>query len=428
MEVDSRQFLTRNKLLKGLPDEQVCRVAQLVRAEAFAKGAVVVRQAEIPQRVYLLGEGRVQVRRSLPGYEESAVAELGPGDFFGEMAVIIGSPVHSASVIALTPLSTLSLSSTDFTGLLGEYPEMTQNILSNIIVALQGLNQRWLESLRVEKQVLELKVRERTRELEKVNQRVHRELVLAQSIQRNLLPESRKSFPGISVQTEYIPCDELGGDITGVFQVDETRLAVYGGDVCGHGVYAAMVMTYVKKLIETSVKRVLLNRQYVVKPPGAVLSSINQSFITEISQGDPEIYLTLFLGVLDMNHLTLEHASAGIHVPPVVISGNAATELFEQSEFPIGHVPGHEYKTLRSTLSRGDVFLFVSDGVIEARRDEQTFGMSRLKDEALAAKRTGDLDLQTLVASVRAFMGNEPPLDDMCLLTISFEPSNEPVA
>jgi len=62
---------------------------------------------------------------------------------------------------------------------------------------------------------------------------------------------------------------------------------VYGGDVCGHGVYAAMVMSYVKKLIETSVKRILLNRQYVVKPPGAVLTAINQSFINEISQGDP---------------------------------------------------------------------------------------------------------------------------------------------
>jgi sigma-B regulation protein RsbU (phosphoserine phosphatase) len=425
MEADSRQYLRRNKLLKGLSDEQVRRVTRLVRPEAFPTDAVVVRQAEAPLRVYLLAEGRVQVRRSLPGYEESAVAELDPGDFFGEMAVIIDSAVHSASVIALSPLKTFSLSSTDFTRLLGEYPEMTQNILSNIILQLQSQNQRWLESLRVEKEVLELKVRERTHELEKVGQRVGRELVLAQSIQRNLLPDKRKSFPGIEVASEYIPCDELGGDITGVFQVDESRLAVYGGDVCGHGVYAAMVMSYVKKLIETSVKRVLLNRQYIVKPPGAVLSAINQSFIREISQGDPEIYLTLFLGILDMNHLTLEHASAGIHVPPLTISGGAAAPLFDQSEFPIGHVPDHEYSTQRSTFSPGDTFLFVSDGVIEAQRGDEAFGMGRLKKEALGAKTgTAPLDLDALVLSVRTFLGDHPPLDDMCLLTISFASSN----
>ncbi len=427
MEADPRQFLTLNKLLKGLSEEQVCRVARLVRAETFPMDAVVVRQAEVPQRVYLLAAGRVQVRRSLPGYDENAVAELGPGDFFGEMAVIIGAAVHSASVIALTSLTTFSFSSSDFTGLLGEYPEMTQNILSNVIMQLQGLNQRWLESLRVEKQALELKVRERTRELQKVGQRVGRELVLAQSIQRNLLPDRRKSYPGIEVASEYVPCDELGGDITGVFQVDESRLAVYGGDVCGHGVYAAMVMSYVKKLIETSVKRVLLNRQYIVKPPGAVLSAINRSFIREISQGDPEIYLTLFLGVLDMNHLTLDHASAGIHVPPLMISGGGATDLFDQSEFPIGHVPDHEYSTLRSTFSPGDTFLFVSDGVIEAERGSEAYGMDRLKREAVGAKKgTAALDLDALLLSVRTFVGDHPPLDDMCLLTISFDPSDTP--
>jgi phosphoserine phosphatase RsbU/P len=422
MEIDPRQYLRRNKLLKGLSDEQVDRVARLVRAEAFPTDAVVVRQAEAPLRVYLLAEGRVQVRRSLHGHEESAVAELDPGDFFGEMAVIIDSAVHSASVIALTSLETLSLSSTDFTRLLGEYPEMTQNILSNIILQLQSQNQRWLESLRVEKQVLEQKVRERTRELEKVSQRVGRELLLAQNIQRNLLPEKRRSFPGIEVASEYIPCDELGGDITGVFQVDESRLAVYGGDVCGHGVYAAMVMSYVKKLIETSFKRMFLQRQYVVKPPGAILTSINESFIQEISQNDPEIYFTLFLGVLDIRQRSFEYSSAGIHVPPLVISQGTVRLLFDSSDFPIGHVRGHEYATQRAVFAAGDSFLFVSDGVIEAVRGSESFGMDRLMAEALrVVNQVGSLDIDLLMEGVRAFLGGEPPQDDMCLLALSFE-------
>jgi sigma-B regulation protein RsbU (phosphoserine phosphatase) len=419
-------ILTENKLLQGLTDVQLRQVLALVKAEKFAAGTTLIKQSEPPQRVYLLAEGRVQVRRSLPGEAPAEVVELGPGSFFGEMAVIVNSTRHSASVVSLTPVKVLSLAARDFTSILNEHPETIRNILSGTILQLQGLNRRWLETLRVEKKMQGWKAREHTRELEAMNQRVQRELALAQTIQRNLLPEKRKTYPGITIATEYIPCEELGGDITGVFQIDEMRLAVYGGDVCGHGIYAAMVMSYVKKLIETSVKRVLLNRQYIVKPPGAVLTTINQSFITEISQGDPEIYLTLFLGILDIEKLTFEFSSAGTHVPPLVLSGGTPSLLFGQSDFPIGHVANHEYATGHHKFASGDAFLFVSDGVIEARNDETMFGMDRLMAEAaLIHTQKGSVDAEILVSRVREFLGGQPPQDDMCLLSILFGPPED---
>lgn len=421
MDAELRSFLTHNKLLKGMTEDQLRKVSDLVTRETFPPGAVIVRQSETPDRVYLLAAGRVEVRRRLPGAEEMGIAELEAGDFFGEMAVIIGASVHSASVTALSPVTTLSLTTDGFTRLLEDYPGTTRNVLSNIILQLQGLNYKWLETLRVEKDVLERKVRERTQQLETVGEKVRRELLLAQNIQRNLLPEKRKSYPGVSIASEYIPCDELGGDITGVFQIDEYRLAVYGGDVCGHGIYAAMVMSYVKKLIETSVKRILLNRQYVVKPPGAVVTAINHSFITEINQGDPEIYLTLFLGVLDLRGFAFQYASAGIHVPPVVLSAGKARELFDHSDYPIGHVMDNEYETLRASFAPGDALLFVSDGVIEASRGQETFGMERLKAEATRIiQETGSLDVDRVMGSVRAFLGDDPPQDDICLLAMAF--------
>jgi sigma-B regulation protein RsbU (phosphoserine phosphatase) len=307
--------------------------------------------------------------------------------------------------------------------MLSEYPPIARNILSNVVIQLQDMNERFFSTLRAEKQVLERTVRERTLALEAIGERLHQELALAQTIQRNLLPEKRKTFPGVTVTTDYVPCEELGGDITGVFAVDDTHLAVYGGDVCGHGIYAAMVMSYVKKLIETSVKRLLLNRRYVVKPPGAVLTSINSSFIAEISQGNPEIYLTLFLGVLDMKNLVFEYSSAGTHVPPLVVSRERASELFDASDYPIGHVARHDYDTHTFTFSPGETFLFLSDGVVEARRGTEAFGIERLKAGALSAVRGGaSLDVEAIVASVRAFLGDSLPQDDMCLLAMSLDP------
>jgi serine phosphatase RsbU (regulator of sigma subunit) len=397
-------------------------VLALLETEDFAAGDSIIRQSEPPQRVYILAEGLVQVRHSLPGESPRDVLELKPGSIFGEMAVLVHAARHSSSVVALTAVRAFSMSARDFTLLLNRYPETIRNILSGTVLQLQELNRRWLETLRVEKMRLAWKVRVHTNELEEMNQRVRRELALAQTIQRNLLPEKHKVYPGVTIDTDYIPCEELGGDITGVFQIDEMRLGVYGGDVSGHGIYAAMVMSYVKKLIETSVKRILLNRQYVVKPPGAVLTTINQSFITEISQGDPEIYLTLFLGVLDMEKLTFEFSSAGTHVPPLVISGGTPSPLFEQSDFPIGHVAGHEYATARHRFARGDALLFVSDGVIEARSGEAMFGMGRLIEGAgRIVRETGKLDLQSVVAQVRSFLDGQPPQDDICLLSVQFE-------
>ncbi len=420
-------ILAENKLLQGLTETQLRQVLGLVSRERHEAGAAIIRQDEPPQHVYLLVEGRVQVRRNLPGEAPGSIVELGPGSFFGEMAVMIQASRHSSGVVALTAVTVLSLAARDFTLLLNQYPETIRNILTGTVLQLQDQNTRWLEILRAERKLMAWREREHNRELESMGQRVRRELILAQNIQRNLLPEKHKIWPGVRITTEYIPCEELGGDIMGVFQIDEARLGVYGGDVCGHGIYAAMVMSYVKKLIETSVKRILLNRQYVVKPPGAVLTSINKSFMTEISMGDPEIYLTLFLGVLDLEKLTFEFSSAGTHVPPLVLCDGSTTLLYEHSDFPIGHVEGHEYATDRHRFSPGDSLLFVSDGVIEARKADVMYGMDRLRAEAAHMRsQTGSVDAEAVVARVREFLGGEPPQDDMCLMSVAFDPAHDP--
>jgi sigma-B regulation protein RsbU (phosphoserine phosphatase) len=338
------------------------------------------------------------------------------------MSFFVDASERSATVCALTKVRTYSLHRDDFCRVISEFPEIMRNILTNIVLHLLESNTRFIERISREKEELEAKVVERTVELSNMSMRIERELAVAQNIQRNLLPEKKIRFPGVSVRTEYLPAEELSGDIIGVFLIDETRIGVYGGDVCGHGIYAAVIMSYVKKLIETSVKRVLLNGRFVVKPPGAVLTAINHSFIAEISLGDPEIYLSLFLGVLDLKTLCFDYASAGIHVPPFVHSQGRITELFPCSDFPIGHVRDNEYGTSRMTFSRGDSLFFVSDGVVEARSGIEVFGSEKLKVEALPIlSKPGEPDLESIVASVRKFLGGRKPDDDMCFLLMKME-------
>ncbi len=262
--------------------------------------------------------------------------------------------------------------------------------------------------------------------LEALNGKHVHDLELARKIQQSLLPESRLRFRGVSISCAYAPCDELGGDIVGVFPVDDAHIAIYIGDVSGHGVYAAMVMSYVKKLIETSVKRVYIKQRFIVKPPGAVLTTINKNFMTEISFGNPEVFLTIFLGVIDLRDLSFEFSSAGIHIPPFQIQAGSVSNLFSVSDLPIGYDSDHQYETARTRLSAGDILLFVTDGVVDARREELRYGIQRLSEEALRILGGGsELDAVEILSSVRRFLDGGIIEDDMCILSMSIDSTRD---
>jgi serine phosphatase RsbU (regulator of sigma subunit) len=422
------RLIADNKLFAGLGDRSVARIAGAAEPRAFAAGERLWSEGDRAEGLLLVLDGELTVTQRSPSGAELEISRAGPGDFLGATAAVLGADFHSAAVNAVTAVRAGLIPRDRLSALAAREPRLVANAAAYLVATLQSANARLREAAERDRGELERRVSERTAELERINRRVQRELAIAQRIQHNLLPDRRREFPGVVASAEYLPCEELGGDIVGAFQVDETRIALYGGDVSGHGIYAAMVMSYVKKLVESSVKRILLKGQYAVKPPGAVLTSINQAFMTEISLGDPEIYLTLFLGILDLRKLELAYASAGIHRVPLVLSGGRLEELFTVSDFPIGHVEGHGYETHQRQLAPGDSFLFVSDGVVEADHDGEAYGLERLKGEVLRLTgERGSLELSALVRSVSAFLRGQPPRDDMCFLLLDIQSSLPPV-
>lgn len=425
--VDSRS-IADNRLFEGLDARRIAEAARAAEPRSYGPGERLWSEGDAAEGVLLVLDGEVAVTQRSPSGADLEIARAGPRDYLGASAVVLGAGMHSGTVTTATAVRAALIPRDRIASLAAREPRLAANATARIVSILRRANASLLEAAERDRRELERRVSERTAALERVNQRVRRELDIAQRIQRNLLPERRREFPGVTASAEYLPCEELGGDIVGAFQVDETRIALYGGDVSGHGIYAAMVMSYVKKLVESSVKRILLKGQYVVKPPGAVLTSINQAFMTEISLGDPEIYLTLFLGILDLRNLELAFASAGIHRVPLVLSAGRLEELFDLSDFPIGHVEGHEYETHRWQLRPGDSFLFVSDGVVEADRAGEPYGTARLKEEVLRlAGAPGGLDLAALAGSVSAFLHGQPPRDDMCFLLLDIHTALPPV-
>jgi voltage-gated potassium channel len=136
-EVRREDFVRNWQLVAAVPLFQKLGAAALVeivralRPRTMPSGTAICRKGEKGDRMFFIVDGRVNVATSPP-------VELGPGSFFGEMALITGEP-RSATVSALTEVSLLSLYSLDFQMLSGSSPEIAEIIRKTAIERRDGL-------------------------------------------------------------------------------------------------------------------------------------------------------------------------------------------------------------------------------------------------------------------------------------------------
>jgi len=102
------EFLRPIELFKALTPRQLTDVAERMTKRHFADGETIIREGEPGEEFFLISEGEVDVIRA-----DHEVARLGPGDFFGEVALISGEP-RNATVVAIGELETYALGKTDF--------------------------------------------------------------------------------------------------------------------------------------------------------------------------------------------------------------------------------------------------------------------------------------------------------------------------
>ena len=114
MDERFRTIIPQLALFGGLDEVEQEKVASLVRWETFAAGAAVGRQGEVAETMYILVEGRCRVLMDIDDSGHPfTLAELGPGQCFGEMALVEIQP-RSASVVALTDVVVAGLTNSDF--------------------------------------------------------------------------------------------------------------------------------------------------------------------------------------------------------------------------------------------------------------------------------------------------------------------------
>jgi CRP/FNR family transcriptional regulator, cyclic AMP receptor protein len=123
--------LKRSALLGGLKDRELKRLASFAKVREVAAGTVLVKRGEKGIGFYVVLEGSVQVRKG-----STNIAKLGPGDFFGELALFDDRP-RSADVVALQPSTVIVLSRWEFWGFAADRPEILRAILQAMATRLE---------------------------------------------------------------------------------------------------------------------------------------------------------------------------------------------------------------------------------------------------------------------------------------------------
>ena len=143
-------------LLEDVPAEEVRELLKIARRRRFARNEVVFHQDDLGDSLHLIIKGRFSVRVATPLGEVATIAVRGPGESFGEMALLAEEPRRSATLTALEEAETFAVYRTEFERLRQQRPDVDAFLFRFVVGEVSNLRDRLLEALYlpVQKRVL----------------------------------------------------------------------------------------------------------------------------------------------------------------------------------------------------------------------------------------------------------------------------------
>ena len=256
---------------------------------------------------------------------------------------------------------------------------------------------------------------EKITEITAEKERIGTELALAQRIQADMLPNTYPAFPDreeFDIYASMDPAKEVGGDFYDFFLVDEDHLCMVMADVSGKGVPAALFMMASRIILASYAKQGM--------SPAEIMRSTNE---TICQNNREEMFVTVWLGILEISTGRLTAANAG-HEYPVLMQPGGKCELYKDKHgFVLGGMDGVRYKEYQFTLRPGARLFLYTDGVPEATNAEnELFGTERM---LAALNEDLNADPQQVLLGVRravdGFVGSAEQFDDLTMLCLEYK-------
>ena len=255
---------------------------------------------------------------------------------------------------------------------------------------------------------------ERQKKLEKERERLQSELEVATVIQNSLLPAIGETYPGrdeVAVSADMDAAKMVGGDFYDVFFVDKNKLAFLIADVSGKGIPAAIFMANSKITLQNCIRD--------IPQLGEAVATANNALC---ARNEADMFITLWVGVLDLESGEMTYVNAG-HNPPVTVLGGKPAYLTAKSGLVLAGMDGVPYKEHTLTLQPGDMVYLYTDGVTEAENAEHAlYGEDRLLACFENAKDTAPAEMvKNIKQSVSEFVNGHDQFDDMTMLCFKWK-------
>ena len=238
-------------------------------------------------------------------------------------------------------------------------------------------------------------------------EKIESELAIAHTIQTSALPTDFPKNQVFELVASMTPAREVGGDFYDFFPVDKTHFAFVMADVSGKGITAALYMMSAKTMIKN-----MLQASY---PLTEAVAKVNKGLCDNHARG---MFVTAFIGVLDMKTGLMEYVSAG-HCPPLIKKGGTYTYVKVAQNLVLGITPNYAYKSASFTLKKNNRVFLYTDGVTEAQtKTEKLFGPERLQKTL----NQGACDTLSHVRSgIHRFTKGADQSDDITMMEVVFK-------
>ncbi|MBR1504379.1 MAG: SpoIIE family protein phosphatase [Prevotella sp.] len=243
---------------------------------------------------------------------------------------------------------------------------------------------------------------------------IERDLHIASGIQMGMLPKNFPTYPDrddVQLFASLVPAKEVGGDLFDFYFHNE-KLFFCIGDVSGKGVPASLVMAVTRSIFRTVSAR--------ETEPHRIMTTMNQA-MAEMNQTN--MFVTLFVGVLDLPTGHLLYSNAG-HDAPLLIAEGVET-LPCDSNIPVGVLPSWSYTRQEAQISTGTTIFLFTDGLTEAMNaDKEQFRQERVDAVAAQALEQHSYEPRQLIAqmtqAVHQFVGDAEQSDDLTMMAIQY--------
>lgn len=286
-----------------------------------------------------------------------------------------------------------------------------------------------------ENKALQELIQKQHRSLEEKHEKLRHELILGGKIhEKLLLGNTPTNIPGFTIEALSIPSKEVDGDFFEFYQPSPKIFDVVIADVMGKGIPAALVGTAVKtQMIRFSMPfpdaDIYVDKKgwyHNLLSPDDIMNQVDKAISKQLIE--LEYFVTLFYGRFDIQYKKFIYVDAGSPKPIHYKALEKKAELLQGQNYPLGVTECNTYQLMDTSFKSGDLFVFYSDGVPEARsQDEQFYGVERLVD---LVENNHDLEAKELIklirSSITTFTKQDYYDDDLTLIVIKIGDYDRP--